>query len=324
MLSPKPANLAAAVRAAAAEKRLILMDGAMGTELLHFGLDPRRHASAEWNLTHEDTVAAIHEDFINAGAQCLLTNSFVAHLQPSHERQRVCLAAAEHLARTAAGPDRWVLGSLGPPLSDLPEDLLAVVAAGMALDAVDALLLETQTDLVAAAAIVDQWQAQEVARPMIVSFVFNATGSTATPFALPRRHEGTPVTPAMVAAWAATVSPPLLALGVNCGQGMALLEYLGVLHEMREETALPFLLRPEGTGGIVSRTKGIRSLLEADADATLQTLVDVGVVLLGGCCGTTPADIAAVHAGLRQNGLAWPIDGAQDSGGFASGHADHD
>src|SRR5262249_47666638 len=58
--------------------RVVLMDGAMGTELLRAGLQPGACAEA-WNLTHPETVRAIHQSYVEAGAECLVTNTFQAN-----------------------------------------------------------------------------------------------------------------------------------------------------------------------------------------------------------------------------------------------------
>src|SRR6202035_4244689 len=98
--------------------RVLLMDGAMGTELQRAGL--RAGECGElWNLTHPEKVRAIHQAYVDAGAEVLLTNTFqanpaaLARHNSADQLNAICRAAGEH-ARHAAGPDRLVLADVGP------------------------------------------------------------------------------------------------------------------------------------------------------------------------------------------------------------------
>ena len=69
-------NRAAALRNELSSGRVILMDGAMGTELMRAGLRVTEESAASWNLSHPNRVRAVHEDYLAAGAECLVTNTF--------------------------------------------------------------------------------------------------------------------------------------------------------------------------------------------------------------------------------------------------------
>ena len=137
----------------AMKSRPLVMDAAMGTRLIAKGLslDDPSDCSAIWNVTHPDDVAAIHALDITAGADVLLTNTFLANriwLEPHGygDRVKAINRRAASIARGAAGPDRFVVGSIGPTASDdasgaaYREQAEALAEAG-----VDALLLETHT-----------------------------------------------------------------------------------------------------------------------------------------------------------------------------------
>src|ERR1700682_1498 len=102
--------------------RVLLMDGAMGTELQRAGLKPGECGEL-WNLTHPDKVRAIHQAYVDAGAEVLLTNTFQANPAALARHNLdgqlgvICQAAVD-LAREAAGPDRWVLADVGPCQND--------------------------------------------------------------------------------------------------------------------------------------------------------------------------------------------------------------
>src|SRR5215475_5596902 len=98
--------------------RVLLMDGAMGTELQRAGI--REGECYElWNLTQPEKVRAIHQAYLDAGAEVVLTNTFQANPTALErhgllERLEAINRAGLDLARSAAGPDCFVLASVGP------------------------------------------------------------------------------------------------------------------------------------------------------------------------------------------------------------------
>src|SRR5262245_4230480 len=138
--------------------RVLLMDGAMGSELYQAGLQPGECGEA-WNLARPERVRAIHRSYAAAGARCLLTNTFQANpcALARHGREadleRIVITGVR-LARAAAGPGGFVLGDVGPVLisptdqefSDW-DDLARVVTAfadpAARRAGIDGLLLET-------------------------------------------------------------------------------------------------------------------------------------------------------------------------------------
>src|SRR5262245_33441366 len=98
--------------------RVLLMDGAMGTELGRAGIQPGACYEA-WNLTHSERVLHIHRAYIDAGAEVLLTNTFQAnptalekHKQ-EEQLEKICQVGLD-IARKASGSERFVLGDIGP------------------------------------------------------------------------------------------------------------------------------------------------------------------------------------------------------------------
>src|SRR5262245_45844273 len=97
---------------------VLLMDGAMGTELQRAGLQ-EGECPERWNLTHPDRVLEIHSSYRQAGSQCFLTNTFQLQpaLVPKHgleDELEVINQAALALARSVAGTHGFVLGDIGP------------------------------------------------------------------------------------------------------------------------------------------------------------------------------------------------------------------
>src|SRR5205809_501594 len=105
--------------------RVLLMDGAMGSELYQAGLEPDE-CGEEWNLSRPERVRAIHDTYVLAGARCLLTNTFQANpcslVRHGFEDQldRI-IRSGVRLALSAAGPERFVLADVGPILVS-PDD----------------------------------------------------------------------------------------------------------------------------------------------------------------------------------------------------------
>ena len=106
----------------------IICDGAMGTELQRRGLG-RGETPDSWNITHPDRVKSVHEAYIQAGSQAILTNTFGANAMRSAKDGEYTVQqlneAAVKVARDCAGQDVLVLGDMGPTgLEDLlPADL---------------------------------------------------------------------------------------------------------------------------------------------------------------------------------------------------------
>src|SRR5205807_6479451 len=98
--------------------RVLLMDGAMGTELQRAGLKEGERGEL-WNLTHPDRVRAIHQAYVDAGADCLLTNTFQANpiALARHDRAddlELINQTAVKLARSVAGANRFVVADIVP------------------------------------------------------------------------------------------------------------------------------------------------------------------------------------------------------------------
>jgi methionine synthase I (cobalamin-dependent) len=258
----------------------LLMDGAMGTELIHRGF-----TSATWraNLDAPELVRAIHAEFADAGAEVLLTNTFVMNrLALGDESLMEVGQAAVRLARSVAGP-RWLLGSMGPETITEANfaDPGAVLATVAALSGVDGILLETCSDLSAFAAA--QWiRGRYPELPVLVSFTF------------------APNEDAKAREWArAAQANDIAALGVNCGCEQAPADIGRVLGIFRRETSKPLFARPNAGTPKRDGTRWVYPLSPEEwANETIK-LCEPGLAIIGGCCGATPEHIAALSERLR-------------------------
>jgi 5-methyltetrahydrofolate--homocysteine methyltransferase len=271
--------------------RVLLMDGAMGTELQRAGIGAGECYEL-WNLTHPDRVWAIHRAYVLAGAECLLTNTFQANPAALtrlglQDRLEEIGAAAVRVARSAGGPATFVVASVGPGAGE-ESSADGFDRVARALGGADALLLETcsrHPDVVLAR------RAAEVAvnpagLPVLLSFAFRATGSAARPYTLEWD-----VTPEHAAELAGRTG--IAGLGVNCGRDMSINDVLGILRRYRSATDLPLFARPNAGPPTRAGDRWVYPHTPGEMAARLPELLQAGVSMVGGCCGTMPEHIAA-------------------------------
>ena len=253
----------------ALEQGVIFLDAAMGTRLIGKGLDLSTDDPSLWAVDRPAEVLAIHQVDVDAGSDALLTDTFGANrawlgrFGRGDEARAVNLQAVA-LAREAAGPGRFVIGSIGPTATDSPsaleEQVEFLLEAG-----VDAFLLETHR-LDQAILALDRLRG--IPSPILASLFDwpEPVGDSA------RR----------------LVELGAVAIGANCQPGMA--PALSLARRLRAAVDHPLLIKPSaGLPGSPFESP------EAFAGAVPE-LLRLGVRLIGGCCGTTEAHIAAIRA----------------------------
>ncbi len=272
--------------------RVLLMDGAMGTELQCAGLQPGECGEL-WNLTHPDKVRAIHQAYVDAGAEVLLTNTFQANPAALSRHKLewelgvICQAAVD-LAREAAGTDRWVLADVGPcqskeELTTFPALVSALAAAGP-----DAFVLETCSDLNMLFGQVELLCCRlPRSFPVLVSFTYWHDRLNQI-----RTLDGLP--PQKLARWMDNYSGSVLvSLGVNCGRDMGMPQILEVVEEYRDNSWRRLFVRPNAGTPKEVEDRWVYPHTPEYMASWLPELLKAGVSMVGGCCGTTPAHIAA-------------------------------
>ncbi|HEY7013987.1 MAG TPA: bifunctional homocysteine S-methyltransferase/methylenetetrahydrofolate reductase [Streptosporangiaceae bacterium] len=289
---PDPTSLAAALR-----ERVLICDGAMGT-MLHAAGNSLDRALPELNLSNPGLVSTIHESYLGAGADMILTNTFGASklrlaAQGYGDLVREINLAGARLARQAresAGRPVFVAGSVSPAViasqrrrftpqqraAALREQIEALTAGG-----VDVLVLETfgyLEELIEAVTVASEASGLPV--------IAQAT------FAVDERTLGGE-SPREVAR--ALSSLPVTAIGTNCTLGPH--GALAVVRAMVPHTTLPVSAQPNA--GLPRRVAGRR--FEYNVDGAYfarfaRRLAEAGAALVGGCCGTTPTQIQAAAA----------------------------
>ncbi len=277
--------------------QILLNDGAMGTQLQAAGLQPGE-CGDEWVLTHPERVLEIQTRYVEAGADCLSTNTFGAtrlSLQRhglGGEVEAINTGAVE-IAREAFGErGGFVLGDIGPfggllepygtvsageARASFVDQAKALVAAG-----VDAIIIETMTALEELELAVQA--AREVGAPCVIASVsFDLT------------HDGSDmrtmmgVNPERAAAFLQEIGVDVA--GTNCGANINISWAARIIRRYRESCGLLLMAQPNaGTPELDGDRIVYKTEPEAMA-AAVPDLVDAGARLVGACCGSTPEHI---------------------------------
>lgn len=290
-----------------AGEETILLDGAMGTQLIDQGLSPGT-APEEWNLTNAEAIVAVHKAYIEAGSQIILTNSFGGSssrlaMHDLGDRVVELNQAAARVGRMAADTAShavFVAGSIGPtgrmlePLGDLsPQDArqaFAEQAEALAQGGADLLWIETMSDLEEVRAAIEA--ARSVCSlPVAATLTFDTHGRTMM---------GTTPQQAMQA----LDRYGLIAYGANCGNGPAEVEsVIASMHAAGPEARLV----AKSNAGVPKEREG-QIVYDGTPEIMAKHAVRVrslGASLIGACCGSTPAHIRAMAQALgKSNGTA--------------------
>ncbi len=287
----------------------ILADGAMGTQLYARGISFER-CFDELNLSNPGAVQEIHREYLRAGAEIIETNTFganrfkLAHHRLENRVREINLRGVKiaREAREIAGVNAFVLGSVGPIGQLIPqyenisyddaraafkEQIEALLEGGA-----DALIFETFSDLPELQAAI--LAAREVTRdlPIIASMSFTEDEDTLTG-----------VTPEEIVS--ALREMRVDVIGANCSVGPA-----GTYHAIRRMVAawrescddagcLVSVMPNAGFPARIGERYLYLSSPQYFADYTQKFVGELGVTMIGGCCGTTPAHIAAMRDALN-------------------------
>jgi len=277
------------------EPGIIIMDGATGTQLQQLGLPPGM-APELWNLQNPEAVRKHYKDYIEAGSQAILTNSFGGTrprlaMENSEQLTHQLNVAAAALARQVAGDEILVLGSMGPtgllmePMGELTYEkavaYFAEQATALAEGGADGIHIETMSDLdEAKAAIEGAHQATNL--PVTITMSFDMHGRTMM---------GVRPEDAVKALWAMDV----LAVGVNCGRTLE--ENLVALKAMRQ-AAPEVTLIAKPNAGLPRMEDTIEAVYDVTPEIMAKYALKFGeqhVKMLGGCCGSNPTHITAIR-----------------------------
>ncbi|MHB8303504.1 MAG: bifunctional homocysteine S-methyltransferase/methylenetetrahydrofolate reductase [Acidobacteriaceae bacterium] len=285
--------------------RSVLCDGAMGTMLYERGVFIHR-CYDELNLSQPDLVRAVHEEYLQAGAEILETNTFGGNRyrlerHGLQDQMHAMNFAGAQLARQSVdrmhdkqASQSYVAGSVGPlgvliePLGKVAYDearlAFAEQIAALAEGGVDLLMLETMTSLreVHQAILAAREAAPHL--PVIVMMTIDEEGNTL--------DGSSPETAAAkLTEWGAD------AIGCNCSAGPATV--LSAIERMRAATSLPLAAMPNAGMPRAVDGRNIYLCSPEYMASFVRKFAQAGVQFIGGCCGTTPHHIRAMRSALR-------------------------
>lgn len=284
------------------QTRPVLCDGAMGTQLQSLGLGPGE-CSLGWNIERAHDVQSVHRAYLDAGADLLTTNTFsgaslalAAH--GLEQRGAELNRAGARLAREVAGDRAFVLGDIGPcggllePYGDVAPTVAATAFGEQAralLDGgADAILVETMSDAVEAGLAIEAARAAGAAY-VLATFTFQRSP---TGLRTMMGHDAATVARAAVEAGADAV-------GANCGAELSFEDYAGLATEFAAAApALAVILQPNAGRPVLAAGRIAYHMTPGAFADGARRLRAAGARVLGGCCGTTPAHIAALRAVL--------------------------
>jgi 5-methyltetrahydrofolate--homocysteine methyltransferase len=280
-------------------KQVLLADGATGTNYFEAGLGAGEPPEF-WTVDRPQEVSALHQRFVDAGADIILTNTFGCNphrlkLHQAEQRAYELAKRAAELARAvadAAPRPVVVAGSVGPtgelfePLGNLTRQAalasFTVQLEGLRDGGADAAWIETMSapDEAACAA----QGAISVGLPYVITYSFDTAGRTMMG-----------LLPGAAAATVTALAVPPVAVGANCGVGAP-----DILVSLLQMGDAPFPLVAKGNCGVPHfvGTEAVYSGTPELMASYARLAVDSGARIIGGCCGTTPAHVAAMRAAL--------------------------
>ena len=281
-------------------KELLYFDGGMGTLLQERGLQPGELPET-WNLLHVEEIREIHRKYIEAGSDIVLTNTFGANALKFHDDayslEEIVNAAVGHVKAAAeqAGNGRRIYTALdiGPtgkllkPMGDLDfetayEAYKEVMIYGEKAGA-DLIHIETMSDTYELKAAVLAAK-ENTSLPVFATTIFDERGKLLT---------GADV-PSVVALLEGL---RVDAFGINCG--MEPEQMIPILEQITKYSSLPVIVKPNA--GLPKQKNGqtYYDVSPEEFAEVMKKIVEMGAVVIGGCCGTTPDHIKAMADACR-------------------------
>ena len=280
---------------------ILICDGAMGTMLIEKGM-PEGECPDYWGIKNHKVLRLIHEEYINSGADMVITNTFGANwikLKKYGLEKKLdeINRTAVEVAREAAGGRAYVLGEIGPtgeylkPIGSIsPEEMLDVFAdqvKSLEESGVDAIILNTFSDIEELKVVIKAVK-ENSKLPLIASMTFQrlenkgfrtTSGITISQFVSEGLSAGSDI------------------IGANCsitGSDMA-----DIVSEIRALEPVYIIAAPNAGMPRLDNGKTIYDESPDSFAKNLPKIIDAGANIIGGCCGTTPKHIRKIRQVLR-------------------------
>ena len=293
-----------------AERRVVLLDGATGTELVKRGM-PAGVSPELWVLEHPEAIRAVHRAYREAGSHIVYAPTFGGNPLKLAEfgleaRTEEINSSLVRLCKEQSG-DLPVFGDVAPtgqlvePYGALgfedcvklyKRQIRALISGGA-----DGIVIETMLDLQEARAALIAARELDAALPVIVTMTFEPGGRTLT---------GNPPEAALVALQALGAS----AFGCNCSTGPAEMEE--IIRRIKPYAEIPLVAKPNAGMPHLRNGQTVFDLQAEEFAAAAARLVAAGASLVGGCCGTAPEHLAALNRAVSR--MRPPTIGAERRG----------
>ena len=290
----------------ACRQRPLLSDGAMGTQLMHAGLESGGCGEA-WNLNYPERVLAIQRRYVEAGSDCLITNTFggsrlMLNRHGNGDMVAAVNRAAVEIARQSFGERvGYVIGDIGPfggllePYGDFTEqqvrDAFNEQARALVDAGADAVIIETQTSLEELQLGIEA--AKLAGAPCIIgSMAYDVTHDGET-F---RTMMG--IDPERAAQFMQEHGADIVAL--NCGTGMDMERARQAVERYKKVTTLPVMAQPNAGLPKLVKMKVVYDETPAEMVTGVAALLAAGANIIGACCGSTPDHIRAFRQTMDQ------------------------
>jgi len=269
----------------------VVTDGSWGTQMQQRGLQ-RGECPDSWNLSHPDQVQDVARQYVDAGSQIILTNTFggsrISLQKYKLGDEAVAInAAGVEISKKASGDRALVFASIGPSGKMLitrettTQELQTVFeeqATAQAQAGADGIIVETMIDIVEAC--IAATAAKQTGLPVIASMVFDSGENK------DRTMMGN--TPEEVVEELTKIGVD--GIGANCGQGIE--AFLPICKRMRQATDLPIWMKPNAGLPEMIDDKTVFRTTAQEFVQYVPELIQAGADFIGGCCGT---DQAFVH-----------------------------
>jgi 5-methyltetrahydrofolate--homocysteine methyltransferase len=281
--------------------KILVSDGAWGTFLQAKGLKAGECPEL-WNLEHPEEVFNIARSYIEAGSNMVETNSFggssikLAHYGLQDKAYELNKAAAS-ISRKAAGPDHYVLGSIGPTgkilmMGEITQEELfesfSEQARGLEDGKADAIIIETMSDIEEArTAIKAARSSTDLEVICTMTFEKTKTGEFRTMMGFSPSD--------MVLQ---LKSEKIDIIGANCGNGFE--DMIGIVREIRNaDPDIPILVHANAGIPVYQDGQTVFPETPEQMASYVQNIIDAGANIIGGCCGTTPAHISKLKGMIK-------------------------
>ena len=283
------------------QEKVLVSDGAMGTQIMEAGLE-QGGCGEMWNVTHPERILDIQRRYVEAGADCLITNTFGGNgimLQRHHHFEDLVEInrSAVRIARQAFGDrDGFVLGGIGPiggvmePYGDFTVDevreAVRMQIAALVEEEVDGIIIETQTAIEEVLLGVEA--AKELGAPCVIASL-----------AYDRSFDGSAYRTMMGVgpedAAERLVEAGADVLGLNCGTSVDMAVAARVVAEYRQTAECYTMAQPNAGLPVLENFRAVYKQTPEEMVDPLEAVLAAGVNIVGGCCGSTPAHIRAIR-----------------------------